>query len=80
MAIKKKDFSQIKAKYSKKATYKEDRFFDLGNDFTEATGIPGPSMGHINMLLGHTENGTDFSYSTMIFNISNKLLTILTNY
>jgi|TARA_R110002012_G_scaffold270509_1_gene454918 hypothetical protein len=57
MAIKKKDFSQIKAKYSKKATYKEDRFFDLGNDFTEATGIPGPSMGHINMLLGHTDTG-----------------------
>jgi RecA/RadA recombinase len=55
--IKKTDFSSIKKKFSKEAEYKPDRFFDLGDAFLDATGIPGPAMGHINMLLGHSDTG-----------------------
>ena len=55
--IKKTDFSAIKKKFSKEDEYKADRFFDLGDAFLEATGIPGPAMGHINMLLGHSDTG-----------------------
>ena len=57
MAIKKNDFSSIKKKYSKEAEYKSDRFFDLGDAFLDATGIPGPAMGHLNMFLGHSDTG-----------------------
>jgi hypothetical protein len=57
MAIKKKSFKDIKSKFSKKASFKSDRFFDLGEAFLDATGIPGPSMGHINMFLGHSDTG-----------------------
>ena len=57
MAIKKNDFSSIKKKFSKEADYKPDRFFDLGDAFLDATGIPGPAMGHLNMFLGHSDTG-----------------------
>ncbi len=57
MAIKKNDFSSIKKKFSKEAEYKPDRFFDLGDAFLDATGLPGPAMGHLNMLLGHSDTG-----------------------
>ena len=57
MAIKKTDFSAIKKKFSKEAEYKPDRFFDLGDAFLDATGIPGPAIGHINMYLGHSDTG-----------------------
>jgi hypothetical protein len=57
MAIKKNDFSSIKKKFSKEAEYKPDRFFDLGDAFLDATGIPGPAIGHINMYLGHSDTG-----------------------
>jgi hypothetical protein len=59
MAIKKKDFSisNITSKYSSKTTYKPDRFLDLGDAFLDATGIPGPALGHINMFLGHSDTG-----------------------
>lgn len=57
MAIKKNDFSSIKKKYSREAEYKSDRFFDLGDAFLDATGIPGPAMGHLNMFLGHSDTG-----------------------
>jgi len=55
--IKKTDFTAIKKKFSKEAEYKPDRFFDLGDAFLDACGIPGPAMGHINMLLGHSDTG-----------------------
>src|ERR1035437_1659577 len=57
--IKKKDFSiqSLTSKYSSKLTYKPERFFDLGEAFLEATGFPGPAMGHLNMFLGHTDTG-----------------------
>ena len=51
------DFEAIKKKYSKEASYKPDRFFDLGDAFLDACGLPGPVMGHINMFLGHTDTG-----------------------
>ena len=57
MAIKKNDFSSIKKKFSKEAEYKPDRFFDLGDAFLDATGIPGPAIGHLNMFLGHSDTG-----------------------
>jgi flagellar biosynthesis GTPase FlhF len=57
MAIKKNDFSSIQKKFSAEASFKPDRYFDLGNAFTDACGIPGPVMGHLNMLLGHTDTG-----------------------
>jgi hypothetical protein len=55
--IKKTDFSSIKKKFSKEAEYKPDRFLDLGDAFLDATGIPGPAIGHINMFLGHSDTG-----------------------
>src|SRR5210317_2554042 len=57
MAIKKKDFKSIKSKFSKQAKFKADKFFDLGDAFLDATGLPGPAMGHINMFLGHSDTG-----------------------
>jgi len=57
MAIKKNDFSAIKKKFSKEAEYKPDRFLDLGDAFLDATGLPGPAVGHINMFLGHSDTG-----------------------
>jgi hypothetical protein len=59
MALKKKDFSisSITTKYSSKTTYKPDRFLDLGDAFLDATGLPGPALGHINMFLGHSDTG-----------------------
>jgi hypothetical protein len=57
MAIKKNDFSLIKKKFSKEAEYKPDRFLDLGDAFLDATGLPGPAIGHINMFLGHSDTG-----------------------
>jgi hypothetical protein len=55
--IKKNDFSSMKKKFSKEAEYKPDRFLDLGDAFLDATGIPGPAIGHINMFLGHSDTG-----------------------
>jgi len=59
MAIKKQNFSisQLASKYSSKTTYKPDRFLDLGDAFLDATGLPGPALGHINMFLGHSDTG-----------------------
>ena len=57
MAIKKNDFSSLKKKFSKEAEYKPSRFFDLGDAFLDATGLPGPAIGHINMMLGHSDTG-----------------------
>ena len=55
--IKKNDFSSFKKKFSKEAEYKADRFFDLGDAFLDATGLPGPAIGHLNMFLGHSDTG-----------------------
>ena len=57
MAIKKKDFNSIKKKFSTSAKYKPQRFLDLGEDFLDAVGLPGPAIGHLNMFLGHSDTG-----------------------
>ena len=58
MAVKKKDFSldSIKGKFSTKTKYKADSFYDCGEEFADACGLPGPSKGHINMFLGHSNS------------------------
>ncbi len=57
MAIKKNDFSSIKKKFSTSAKYKPQRYFDLGTEFLDAVGLPGPAVGHLNMFLGHSDTG-----------------------
>ena len=57
MAIKKNDFSSVKKKFSTSAKYKPQSFFDLGPDFLDAVGLPGPAIGHLNMFLGHSDTG-----------------------
>jgi hypothetical protein len=57
MAIKKKDFTDIKKKFSTSAKYKPQKFFNLGSEFLDAVGVPGPAIGHINMYLGFSDTG-----------------------
>ena len=59
MAIKKKEISldTIKSKFSTKTKYKPESFYNCGEAFMEACGLPGPIMGGINMMLGHS-NGS----------------------
>jgi hypothetical protein len=57
--IAKKEFSlsDYKKKNSTPVNFKKDIFLDCGEAFLEASGLPGPAMGHINMLLGHSNAG-----------------------
>jgi len=57
MSIKKNDFKSIKQKFSTEAKYKPQSYFDLGSEFLDAVGLPGPAIGHINMFLGHSDTG-----------------------
>jgi hypothetical protein len=56
MAIKKTKFSMedVKKKFSTKTKYKPESFYNCGEAFMEACGLPGPVMGGINMYLGHS--------------------------
>jgi hypothetical protein len=56
MALKKKEFSldAIKDKYSTKTKYKDESFYNCGEAFMDACGLPGPILGGINMFLGHS--------------------------
>jgi len=56
MAIKKTKFSMedIKQKFSTKTKYKPENFYNCGEAFMDAVGLPGPVMGGINMFLGHS--------------------------
>ncbi len=56
MAIKKKEISldSIKSKFSTKTKYKTESFYNCGESFMDACGLPGPVMGGINIFLGHT--------------------------
>ena len=58
MAIKKKDtsLSNIKEKFSTKTKYKPENFYNCGDAFMDACGLPGPVMGGINMFLGHSNS------------------------
>jgi hypothetical protein len=51
------EFSSIRKKFSSSDKYKEQKYFDLGEAFQKSTGLPGPAMGQINMLLGHSDTG-----------------------
>ncbi len=53
MALKKKEFD-FKEKFSTKTKYKETNFYYCGESFLNACGLPGPVMGGINMMLGHS--------------------------
>lgn len=53
MALKKKEFD-FKEKFSTKTKYKDTNFYYCGDAFLNACGLPGPVMGGINMLLGHS--------------------------
>jgi len=57
--IKKKEISlsSIKNKFSTKTKYKETEFYNCGQAFYDACGLPGPVLGGINMLLGHSNAG-----------------------
>ena len=54
---KKTDFSSIRKRFSSCEKYKEQKYFDLGEAFQKATGLPGPAMGQVNMYLGHSDTG-----------------------
>ena len=56
MAIKKKEinFNDIKNKFSTKTKYKETQFYNCGEAFMGACGLPGPVMGGINVNIGHS--------------------------
>jgi len=56
MAIKKKEISleDIKSKLSTSTKYKPEQFYNCGEAFMDACGLPGPAMGSINMYLGHS--------------------------
>jgi len=57
MAIKKKDsVGGFKDKFSTKTKYKETNYYNCGEAFLNACGIPGPVMGGINMFLGHSNS------------------------
>lgn len=60
MAIKKKDttttLESIKGKFSTKTKYKETDYYNCGEAFHNACGLPGPVMGGINMFLGHSNS------------------------
>jgi len=57
MAIKKKEGSGgFKDKFSTKTKYKETNYYNCGEAFLNACGIPGPVMGGINMFLGHSNS------------------------
>ena len=44
-------FQDIKKKFSTRVKYKEDAYFDLGEAFQKACGIPGPAEGNVNRVL-----------------------------
>lgn len=58
MAIKKKEISlsSIKDKFSTKTKYKPEQFYNCGEAFMDACGLPGPVMGGINTNIGHSNS------------------------
>ena len=55
-SIKKKEFTEndFISEFSTKTKYKEANFYNCGDAFLNACGLPGPAMGGINMMLGHS--------------------------
>lgn len=58
MAIRKKEFKfeDIKSKFSSKTKYKPEAFYNCGEAFMDACGLPGPVMGGINVNIGHSNS------------------------
>lgn len=55
--IKKKEgVAGFKDKFSTKTKYKETNYYNCGEAFLSASGLPGPVMGGINMFLGHSNS------------------------
>jgi hypothetical protein len=56
-AIKKKEITldSIKNKFSTKTKYKETAFYNCGEAFLDACGLPGPVMGSVNLFMGHSD-------------------------
>jgi hypothetical protein len=55
--IKKKEgVAGFKDKFSTKTKYKETNYYNCGEAFLNACGLPGPVMGGINMFLGHSNS------------------------
>jgi hypothetical protein len=56
MAIKKKEISldAIKSKFSTSTKYKPEQFYNCGEAFMDACGLPGPVLGGININIGHS--------------------------
>ena len=55
--IKKKEgVAGFKDKFSTKTKYKETNYYNCGESFLSASGLPGPVMGGINMFLGHSNS------------------------
>lgn len=59
MSIKKKEISlsDIKSKFSTTTKYKPEQYYNCGEAFMDACGLPGPILGSINMFLGHSNAG-----------------------
>ena len=57
-AIGKKEFSldSLKEKFSIKTKYKDTQYFDCGEAFHKACGLPGPVICGISMFLGHSNS------------------------
>lgn len=57
--IKKKEITlaSIKDKFSTKTKYKETQFYNCGDAFLNACGLPGPVLGGISMYIGHSNAG-----------------------
>jgi len=57
--IKKKDIKEpvnYKQKYSSKTKYKDIEYYNCGDAFYNACGLPGPIKGAVNMFLGHSNS------------------------
>ena len=53
---KKESVAGFKDKFSTKTKYKETNYYNCGEAFLNACGLPGPVMGGINMFLGHSNS------------------------
>ena len=51
------DLNKFKKEHSSSTKYKPERFYDCGEAFQKACGLPGPVIGGINMFLGHSNTG-----------------------
>jgi hypothetical protein len=57
--LKKKEFDidALVSEESANTEYKPQEYYHCGEAFLEATGLPGPAIGHLNMFIGHSDSG-----------------------